>query len=321
MPCFKPLKGYRSKDRNPSGKRSIVFSKGEAYADMPLEISCGQCIGCRLERSRQWAVRIMHEASLYPDNCFITLTYSEDKLPPGGSLRVEDFQKFMKRLREDVSSNKKSPLYSPDRRIRFFHCGEYGEQTMRPHYHACLFNFDFADKVHYQTRNDHQVYRSPKLEELWQDGISEIGTLTFESAAYVARYICKKVTGKRAEDHYMILDHTTGEIVDRRPEYVTMSRRPGIGKAWLEKFQSDVFPHDFVVLKRGDKFIKCRPPKFYSTQFELSNFDDYQKLKARREVRGSKHLEDQTHERLMVREEVQFERLSQLKRGFEKNGS
>ena len=142
MPCYNPLKGYRSRTLNASGKRSIVFNLREGYVDQPIEVPCGQCIGCRLERSRQWAVRCVHEASLYKNNCFVTLTYSDDKLPSDGSLHFDHFQKFMKRLRR----------FYDDSRIRFFHCGEYGEQYSRPHYHCCLFNFDFVDKKFWKKR-------------------------------------------------------------------------------------------------------------------------------------------------------------------------
>ena len=136
MPCFHPLEGYWSKDRNPSGKRSLTFNAREAFTDKKIDVPCGRCVGCRLERSRQWAIRCVHEASLYDNNCFITLTYDSDHVPSDGSLRVEDFQNFMKRLRKSVAP----------RRVRFFHCGEYGERGDRPHYHAILFNLDFDDR-------------------------------------------------------------------------------------------------------------------------------------------------------------------------------
>lgn len=304
MPCFHPLKGYQSKTRNPSGKRSIVFNVREGFADLRVELPCGQCLGCRLERSRQWAIRCVHEASLYPENCFVTLTYSPSNLPPYSSLLVSDFQKFMKRLRKAYSS----------RLIRFFHCGEYGEQTRRPHYHACIFNFDFSDKVHWKTVNGQKYYVSEELSRLWPLGHSTIGSVTFESAAYVARYITKKVTGARAESHYEELDPVTGEFVDRKPEYTTMSRRPGIGKGWLEKFKSDVYPWDFVIL-RGKK---VRPPKFYD---QVLSERELAELKARREVAAELHSDDCTPARLRVRECVKMSQYVKLKRSMESGES
>lgn len=307
MPCYRPLKAYRAHTRNASGKRSIVVVRRDAYVDFPIELPCSQCIGCRLERSRQWAIRCVHEASLYENNCFITLTYSSENLPPYSSLLVSDFQKFMKRLRKKHENKV----------IRFFHCGEYGEQTKRPHYHACLFNFDFSDKVLWKVVNDQPYFVSEELRELWPKGHSTIGDVTFESAAYVARYITKKVTGAQAEAHYEVFDPSTGEYVDRKPEYTTMSRRPGIGKGWFEKFKGDVYPHGFVVM-RGKKM---RPPKFYDSQFEIVDPQGFAQLKADRQVAGESHAENNTPRRLLDREEIKLIQLDQLKRSYENNES
>ena len=251
-----------------------------------MTVPCGQCIGCRLERSRQWAVRCMHEASLHDDNSFITLTYDDESLPPFGSLLVEDFQLFMKRLRRRNS----------DVRIRFFHCGEYGAAGGRPHYHALLFGFDFADKVPWRESNGLPVWRSAALEALWPFGQSEIGTVTFESAAYVARYITKKVTGKGAEAYYQGIDYDTGEVGPIRPEYATMSRRPGIGSDWFAKFAGDVFPSDEVIV-RGKA---TKPPRYYDNLFEVAEPEVAARVQAAR--RDNRSREDETPDRLSVRE-------------------
>ena len=236
MPCYSPLQAWRSRQTNPSGKRGMVFSPEKALApDDPMDIACGQCIGCRLERSRQWAVRCVHEASLYEDNCFITLTFDDENLNKREnplSVDVSDFQKFMKRLRKKYGKG-----------IRFFHCGEYGDLYGRPHYHACLFNHDFDDRRLYSVRDDVRLYTSESLQELWPFGFSSVGDVTFDSAAYVARYIMKKINGENAWHHYSEIDFDTGEIINqRKPEYTTMSRRPGIGKGWYEKFKNDLYP-------------------------------------------------------------------------------
>lgn len=303
MPCFRPLKGYRSVLVNPAtGKRSIVFNARQGFVDMPVDLPCGQCIGCRLERSRQWAVRCVHEASLHPKNCFITLTYNDENLPKDRSLDVKHFQDFMKRLRFRFGSG-----------IRFFHCGEYGEKFARPHYHACLFNFDFEDKKLWKTALGNRLYLSQALQELWPFGFSTVGDVTFESAAYVARYVTKKQTGDRAAAHYEWLNEDTGELRSRKPEYCTMSRRPGLAKGWFDKYSSDVYPSDYIVL-RGRKM---RPPKYYDRQFEVVFPSDFRKLVFKRKAEGKKRsmLEDWT--RLAVREEVQELRFKQLKRGYE----
>lgn len=271
---------------------------------MPVTIPCGQCIGCKLERSRQWAIRCVHEASLYDKNCFITLTYRDEKLPKNNSLEVPAFQNFMKRLRKRFGAG-----------IRFFQCGEYGEKFQRPHYHACLFNFDFPDRELFQIRDGTRLYTSKALEELWTDGFSTIGDVTFESAAYVARYVTKKLTGDKAIDHYNVVDHKTGEIlIERKPEYVTMSRRPGIGKPWLDKFNTDVYPGDFVVMDGK----KMRPPKYYDSKFELDDPETFRKIKAQRKRQVIETAHNATWERLAVREEIQRQKFSLLRRGYEK---
>ena len=137
MPCYSPLTAYKGKSTD-SGKMCLSFKRSEGLfgSFSAINLPCGQCIGCRLERSRQWAVRCMHEASLHDENSFLTLTYSDENLPPGGSLHLPDFQNFMKRLRKSIAP----------KRVRFYHCGEYGDILSRPHYHALLFGYDFDDR-------------------------------------------------------------------------------------------------------------------------------------------------------------------------------
>jgi len=278
VPCFSPLVGFRS----PTG--GLVFSRPQSIG-LRMTVPCGQCVGCRLERSRQWAVRCMHEASLHERNCFVTLTYSDEFVPRFGSLLMDDWQKFFKRLRRSL-----------DERVRFFGCGEYGTESGRPHYHACLFGVDFADKVLWSHRSGHDVYRSPLLERVWKYGQSEIGSLTFESAAYVARYSLKKVTGGKASAHYECVDPDSGEISSRLPEFATMSRRPGIGNGWFEKFGAEVYPSDEVIV-RGKS---CKPPRFYDRLLAASSPEeakDVQRARNRARDRG-----DETAARLRVRE-------------------
>lgn len=304
MPCYSPLQAWRSREINPSGRRGLVFSpKGAQAPDDPLEIACGQCIGCRLERSRQWAVRCVHEASLYEDNCFITLTFNEESLKAREnpkSLDVSDFQKFMKRLRKRYGKN-----------IRFFHCGEYGDKYGRPHYHACIFNHDFDDRRLYSVRDNVRLYTSESLAELWPFGFSSVGDVTFDSAAYVARYIMKKITGEHAWHHYSEIDYETGEIINpRKPEYTTMSRRPGIGKGWYDLYKNDLYPHDRVVCNGA----KMNVPKFYDKQLEKENPYQLEDLKAERVEKAKVHQDDNTPERLRVKEKIKQSKLNMLPR-------
>lgn len=274
MPCYKPLRAYRSEQ--PRGdKHAVVFSFSAGF--QPIDLPCGRCIGCRLERSRQWAVRIMHEASLHERNCFITLTYDDEHLPSDHSLNVVHFQKFMKRFRKSVCGN-----------VRFFHCGEYGEKFHRPHYHACVFGHDFPDRFPFSGTSGSPLFVSESLSRLWKFGFSTVGDLTFESAAYCARYVTKKVTGEMASAHYERVSALTGEIFTVVPEYTTMSRRPGIGRGWYDRYGPEVFPLDRVVV-RGHA---CKPPRYYDNLYEIENPVGFAEIKKKRQLDYDLRLSD-----------------------------
>lgn len=304
----------------------MVFTPRDSFdPDTEVKLPCGRCIGCRLERSRQWAIRCVHEASMYEKNSFITLTFAPEHLPKSGSLEKRDFQLFMKRLRKHFEGHHYARKPSKDetnlcrihKPIRYFHCGEYGEKLGRPHYHACLFNFDFPDRELWKTRNGVKLYTSTVLSELWPFGFSTIGDVTFESAAYVARYVTKKINGDLADSHYERVNNETGEFYKLEPEYVTMSRRPGIGRPWLEKYMSDVYPHDRVVL-RG---IELKPPKFYDTIFDLADPDEFDLIKQNRSRDGKLLAKDSETARLRIREKLQEIKFDLLKRGYENDES
>jgi len=299
MPCYHPMPAVRMSD----GSVRFVSRSKRGVVDS-LELACGQCVGCRLERSRQWAMRCLHEASLHQDNAFITLTYSDSNLPRGGSLDYSDFQKFMKRLRKRIRSN-----------VRFYVGGEYGEEFMRPHFHACLFGYDFPDKVYYKkTGSGESIYTSKLLESLWPLGLCSVGSVTFESAAYIARYCVQKVTGDLAKSHYRVITDD-GEIIDRVPEFNHMSLKPGIGKPWLDKFRTDVFPRDYVVING----VKTKPPKYYDRLFEKEDPGAFSEIVAQRELDGysQKLLGEQSDARLAVKEQIAIARKSMLKRSFQ----
>lgn len=302
MPCYHPMPAVRMVDG------SVKFvSRNKVGVDGTLELPCGQCIGCRLERSRQWAMRCLHESSLYDQNSFITLTYDESTIPPGGSLWYPDFQKFMKRLRKFTK-----------RPVRFYMGGEYGESTARPHYHACLFGYDFPDKVFFRkSSSGEKMYTSAILERLWPHGLSSVGSVSFESAAYIARYCVSKVTGDLAESHYSCPEYVDldGVICQAvTPEFNHMSLKPGIGARWLSKFETDVFPRDYVVVNG----VKTRPPKYYDALFERENPEVFSDIVAQRELDGYASFlsGEQSLSRLSVKEQVHSAQLSQLKRGF-----
>lgn len=242
----------------------------------------------------------MHEASLYDNNCFITLTYDDDHLPTDGSLHKHHYQKFMKRLRKKYAG----------KNIRYYHCGEYGDQTKRPHYHACIFNLDFSDRTQYTIANGVSCDTSEILTDIWGHGFVTVGDLTFESAAYVARYIMKKVNGAMAEEHYERVSFETGEVYQIQPEYTTMSRRPGIGSDWYEKYKDNVYPQDAIYMRR----MLMNPPKFYDGRLELTDPDLLEQVKENRKKEMRKHRKDNTPDRLQAREKVKKAQVNQLKR-------
>jgi hypothetical protein len=222
----------------------------------------------------------MHEAAMHDENCFLTLTYDDKYLPPGGSLDRAAFPLFMKRLRKAIYPQK----------VRYFHVGEYGETRNRPHYHALLFGFDPVDKALFSVREGFPVFTSALLRETWPFGLHELGSVTEQSAMYVARYVQKKMTGSWAKLKYG----------DREPEYGTMSRNPGIGARWIDAFKSEVFPSDAVVV-RGGLFM---PPRYYCSRVASSAdgallVDD---VKLKRFM--SRKRDEETVERLAVREQV-----------------
>nr|WAE43925.1 MAG: replication initiator protein [Microviridae sp.] len=322
MPCFSPLQGWTFLKSD--GKKQIVFSDPCSSSWCSVLLPCGQCVGCRLERSRQWAIRCVHEASMYDHNCFITLTFDDKSLFSRSnpmSLDVSEFQRFMKRFRKWTMSKSFFDSYGYNvNGIRFFHCGEYGDLYRRPHYHACIFNFDFRDRVLWKVKEGVSLYRSSDLERLWPYGHSSVGDVTFESAAYVARYIMKKINGKSSDLHYEFVDPSTGEWYLRKPEYTTMSRGGrgvdgknlgGIGSQWFDKWAMiDTYPNDYVVVRNR----KMRPPKFYDSKLDPIMLES---VKAARVAAAMEFCEDQTYRRLVDREKCANAKLALFGRNVE----
>lgn len=283
MPCNSPLTAYKA----PGGR--ISFKQKEGYYDLPLKIACGQCRGCRLRRTRDWAIRATHEAQMHDKNSFVTLTYDDDHLPHDQGLVVKHWQDFAKRLRKKMGP------------FRYLHCGEYSDEKRRPHYHACLFGQNFEhDRVPLGNQTGHKLHLSPTLQQLWPYGFHSIGELTFDSAAYVAAYCFKKINAGTAEQRNTRLDPTTGETWTVQGEYATMSRRPGLGRTWFDKYASDIYPHDFTIAK-GQKF---RPPAYYDTLLKNEQPTLYAKMQEKRRQHIKNNPADQTQQKQQARETI-----------------
>lgn len=243
-------------------------------------------------------MRCVHEAALYKNNCFITLTYNDEHLPHRGHLHYPDFVGFMKRLRKHQTD------------IRFYMGGEYGELTWRPHYHAILFNWDWKDKTYLKTTGSgEKIYTSEKLNKLWPFGYASTAAATFESAAYIARYCLQKRTGEEAEEWYKRYDYL-GEY-QLTPEFNQASRDPGIGAHWLKFYKNDVYSDDYVIMNG----VKTNVPKFYDKLLKRMNPELMAEFKEEREWRGYQRREDNTEARLKVKETVTIARTNLLKRG------
>lgn len=198
-------------------------------------------------------------------------------------------------------------------------CGEYGSKLQRPHYHLCLFNFQFKDKKPWKlTQNGDTLYVSEDLQKLWTNsngdslGFSTIGELTFESAAYVARYICKKQLGKKSTTHYDIVTQDGEVIGQRKPEYCVPSRRPGIASPWLEKYHSDVYPKDYCVFKGRKK----TPPKFYDKWYEKFYNDEFATIKMLRAKKKALYNE-LTSDQIYQQQQLVERRQSKINRSYE----
>lgn len=341
MPCFSPIAAFqRSTDKQiyfalpPEARLPSVYNQFK-----PISLPCGKCIGCRLEHSRKWAVRCVLEASCHAQNCFVTLTYADEHLPPDGSLCKRDLTLFLKRLRKS----------RPGQKIRYFACGEYGERLRRPHYHLILFNYlpdDMTfkpekllsdDSFHNnwmrpysalelpKARNEAHlrdataktfaaeplatdavgVTYSPELMNIWGKGLVAVGRVTFESAAYVARYCLKKINGDKAEEHYH----------GRQPEYVVMSRRPGIAADWFNEFRNDVYPAD-CVFSRGHR---CKPPRYFDNLLQMTDAQLFESVKEVRQRLAAEKSEEMTVERLDVLREIVESNMKKVSRRFEKS--
>lgn len=281
-----------------------------------IRIPCGRCIGCRLDYSRQWADRCMLEMKYHESSYFVTLTYDDEHMPINdyvdtntgvcgkvASLRKRDFQLFMKSLRKN---------YKYDNRLRYFMAGEYGNQTRRPHYHAIIFGLKLDDLVFYKQRNGFTYYNSKFLDDCWdKKGFVVVAKACWETCAYTARYIMKKVLGDAASVY---------DTFSLEPEFVRMSRKPGIAYQYY-KDHPDLYDYEYINLPTDKGQLKFRPPRYYDKLFDIDAPDQMAKIKAKRQhaalvdaFNKSKHTELIDVDRLAVEESALMARIKSLER-------
>jgi len=277
MPCYSPI-------------------KLRAHTATPEKVPCGRCVGCHLERSRQWAMRCVHESMCHLSNSFITLTYSDENLIYGGSdrptLYPRHLQLFLKKLRKEVNVP-----------IRYFACGEYGSRYNRPHYHALIFGYDFPDKKICGSKGDNKYYSSDMLNSIWGYGTTIIGDVTFESSAYIARYTLKKKygqDGQKWQNEFQI-----------EKEFLRMSLKPGIGYQYYNKYKDDIYPHDYIIIRDG---IKSKPARYYNKLYKKSNPNEYEQIIKIRKDMLNKNWLDNTKQRLKVKLNIKLASIKNLSR-------
>lgn len=209
-------------------------------------IPCGQCEGCQIDKANDWATRAFLEAQNHTKNAFLTLTYDNEHLNKHRSLCKSDLQKFWKRLRKKIEPQK----------ILYLACGEYGPKTLRPHYHAAVFGYWPDDAKPYKTNEaGDMLYTSQELSKAWGLGFVILGNLTYESAAYIARYVFKKSYG--------------GDLLpikkNKTPEYITCSKRPAIAKNFFldkKKWEKIIRNNGILIPSRAGTKIKPIPQYF-----------------------------------------------------------
>lgn len=275
-------------------------------------IPCGQCIGCRIDYSRMWADRCMLEAQQYEHNAFITLTYDPEHLPPlkevldvetgeigqWPSLVPDDLTKFMKDLR-NYYMNKCNHTG-----IRFYACGEYGGKSGRPHFHVLVFNLPpLPDMKHWFTTDAHEkIYHSDILQnDIWKKGICSIGELTWNSAAYVARYVVKKQKGTTKG----LVDLCGNLVSGIEPEFTRMSRMPGIAWKYYDEHKHQFYETDEIVMSIRGKVRTIKPPRYFDKMYDLENEDPFimSDIKKARADNAKRAMQDQMSRTTLIEEE------------------
>lgn len=297
MPCLAPI----HRTQLPDGKFRLSPADAEFLPDdneIRQTIPCGRCICCRSDLARDWRVRIMHENLSHESSSFITLTYSDQHLPPSGGLNTRDWQLFAKRLRKKCGP------------FRFYQVGEYGEQTNRAHHHAIIFglNFAFDRKFHkHSPKSGEKLYISETLNTAWGKGNCYIGEVTQESAGYCAAYATKKLYGVLGDVAYRHVDPLTAEVTELKPPFTTMSRRPGIGSDFFDRYGHELYREDNTI----ENGRRIPPPKYYDRLLEKTAPEKLATIREARTIRAhEKPIEKRSKKFLKGQERIKARRLA-----------
>ena len=310
MPCYHPVQGYRKENGQWTGKDAIW-----PHMYPPMTRPCGYCTGCRFKQQQQWTVRCLNEQTTHNEtSSFITLTYNQQQLPAHAGLDYTHWQKFIRSLKK--RNNGKS--------IRYFGVGEYGDNFGRPHFHAILFGHHFDDKIPLLGNKTKNLYRSQSLQSAWctsdqePRGYVSVGDVTPESISYVCGYVQKKIYGQMQGEHYKYIDLKTGEQTAhkpdkyqwlRAPEKAFMSRRPGIGSDYYDRYHSDMYRMQNNCIHLNGKEIAV--PSYYNNKFKKSNPAEWLLLQQQKE----ENMREFTPEALIQHEKTFKARMSIYKRG------
>jgi len=275
MPCANPQRAYQANGGGPLLWHAPDPNK-HATTYTALDVPCGYCILCRNEIARQWAVRIAHEAQKWPQSSFVTLTYNNENLPPHSGLQYADLVKFWKRLRKQTGL------------LRYYAVGEYGDKSLRPHYHACIFGQDFFEGAILLREKPTRLWTQPFLEECWGLGQVSVGTLNYETARYTASYVTKKL---RQKQQYVRVDETTGELIRLEQPKAFMSKN--LARDWWDAWKQGVQDHDRVVINGHPQ----KPPRAYDRWLGEVDQKKIQEIKAQRKQLATQLTPEQNHAR------------------------
>lgn len=331
MTCFSPLikaetnERYKTKLDGSKMKKAIIIKPDDREQGLEefvkahptwtyTTIPCKKCIGCRLDYSREWANRGYLESKQWEQNYFVTLTYNDENLPKNESLEPKHFTTFLKDLRANLRDN---DIQSSG--VRFMGCGEYGSERGRPHYHLILFNCQLPTDSFYEPRiiNKSTYWRNKIIEEEWDYGFSNVSDVTWNTIAYTARYITKKVYGAQAEEEY--------KAQGKEPEFFRSSRMPGIGGYYYAENKDKIYENDEIIITNKKGAQSTKPPKYFDRLLEKEDAERVKQLKRERRKRAESEMRiadekssNTRLERLAIKARTKADKTMRLIRELEK---